>query len=77
MRKVVIFGEVISNDRDWQGEYYYTGNGTKSPNHPTLYGHRVHVTIANCCHGNQGPPKACGDILEDVRFHEFREVYES
>ncbi len=38
---------------------------------------RVYISIAYSCHGNYGPPEACGDVMKLISSSELSVEYQS
>ena len=60
----VVHPKVIDDDGDRHGNGQDPGQRAQGPHHHAQPRLRVHVSVAQCRHGNHCPPEADGDVLE-------------
>ena len=56
--------EVVDEHRHGEPYHQDAGQRAERPDQVTQVGRRVHVTITDCSHGNDGPPEALGYVRE-------------
>ena len=58
LRVTVVHGKVGNDDRNGQGNGEHAGQGAQSADEHADVGLGCHVSVTDCCHGDQRPPQA-------------------
>ena len=61
---LVVLGEVVDNNGNWQGNHEHPANATQTANQLPRHRHGNHVTVAHGCHGDDGPPERSWNALK-------------
>ena len=56
--------EMTRDYRDWNSERQNASDGTRWSDHPAERAHRHLVSVADRCHGDDGPPERIRDAVD-------------